>query len=83
MLVTYRRMREAGAEPEEAMLSSVRRVGRPMVVSALMLIAGFLTITVSGFATLVEFGYLSALTMVICLAADMVMLPALLVRARA
>jgi predicted RND superfamily exporter protein len=31
----------------------------------------------------VEFGYLSALTLLICLAADLVMLPALLVRARA
>ncbi|MGH2901055.1 MAG: efflux RND transporter permease subunit, partial [Solirubrobacteraceae bacterium] len=46
MLVTYRRLRERGADPEGAMLSSVRRVGRPMVISALMLIAGFLTITV-------------------------------------
>jgi len=83
MLVTYRRMRESGEDPEGAMLEAVRRVGRPMVVSSLMLIAGFLTITVSGFATLVEFGYLSAMTMVICLAADLIMLPALLVRARA
>ncbi len=83
MLVTYRRLRERGEQPEAAMLRSVRRVGRPMVISALMLIAGFMTITVSNFATLVEFGYLSALTMVICLAADLVMLPALLVRARA
>ena len=61
----------------------MREVGRPMVISSLMLIAGFLTITVSGFATIREFGWLSALTMVICLLADLVMLPALLVRARA
>lgn len=65
------------------MLQSMRRVGRPMAISSLMLIAGFLTITVSGFATIVEFGYLSALTLLICLAADLIMLPALLVRARA
>jgi predicted RND superfamily exporter protein len=83
MLVTYRRLRERGASPEDAVLLSMRRVGRPMAISALMLVAGFLTITVSGFATIVEFGYLSALTLVICLAADLIMLPALLVRARA
>jgi hypothetical protein len=83
MLVTYRRLREQDASPEAAMLRSMRRVGRPMAISALMLIAGFLTITVSGFATIVEFGYLSALTLLICLAADLIMLPALLVRARA
>ncbi|MBM4334696.1 MAG: hypothetical protein FJ108_02120 [Deltaproteobacteria bacterium] len=83
MLVTYRRLRERGNSPEAAVLHSMRRVGRPMAISALMLIAGFLTITVSGFATIVEFGYLSALTLLICLAADLVMLPALLARARA
>jgi predicted RND superfamily exporter protein len=53
-----------------------------MVISALMLMAGFLTITVSGFATIREFGWLSALTMAVCLAADLLMLPALLARAR-
>ncbi len=83
MLVTYRRLRERGESPEDAVLHSMRRVGRPMAISAGMLVAGFLTITVSGFATIVEFGYLSALTLVICLAADLIMLPALLVRARA
>ncbi len=83
MLVSYRRLREGGASPEEAVLTAMRRVGRPMVVSSLMLCAGFLTITISGFASLVEFGYLSALTLLICLAADLILLPALLVRARA
>jgi predicted RND superfamily exporter protein len=83
MLVTYRRLREQGDSPESAVLHSMRRVGRPMAISALMLVAGFLTITISGFATIVEFGYLSALTLLICLAADLIMLPALLVRARA
>jgi predicted exporter len=82
-LVSYRRLRDGGATPEHAVLVTMREVGRPMVISSLMLFAGFLTITVSGFATIREFGWLSALTMVICLAADLVMLPALLVRARA
>ena len=82
-LVSYRRLRDGGATPEHAVHVTMREVGRPMVISSLMLIAGFLTITVSGFATIREFGWLSALTMVICLAADLVMLPALLVRARA
>jgi predicted RND superfamily exporter protein len=82
-LVSYRRLRERGATPEHAVLVTMREVGRPMVISSWMLVAGFLTITVSGFATIREFGWLSALTMGICLVADLVMLPALLVRARA
>ncbi len=83
VLVSYRRMRERGSSPEDAVLETLRRVGRPVVISSLMLVAGFLTIMISGFATIVEFGYLTALTMAICLCADLIMLPALLVRARA
>jgi hypothetical protein len=82
-LVSYRRLRERGASPEHAVLVTTREVGRPMVISSLMLMAGFLTITISGFATIREFGWLSALTIAICLAADLIMLPAVLVRARA
>ncbi len=37
----------------------------------------------SGFATLREFGYLTALTMAICLCTDLLLFPALLVRLRA
>ena len=48
-----------------------------------MLIGGFLVLWLSEFATLREFGYLSAITMLVCLCADLVLLPAILVRARA
>ena len=47
-----------------------------------MLIAGFLAVTASGFATLREFGQLSALTMAFCALTDLLLLPAILVRAR-
>ena len=38
---------------------------------------------ISGFVTLREFGYLTAMTMAICLSTDLGLLPALLIRARA
>jgi predicted RND superfamily exporter protein len=57
-------------------------VGRPIVMTSLMLMLGFLVVLASGFATLREFGYLTAVTMAICLAADLLLLPALLARAR-
>ena len=47
-----------------------------------MLTAGYLVLCLSGFATLRQFGWLSALTVQICLVGDLVMLPALLTRAR-
>jgi predicted RND superfamily exporter protein len=52
-------------------------------MTSVMLVVGFLVIVSSGFATLQEFGYLTALTMGICLCTDILLLPALLVRLRA
>jgi predicted RND superfamily exporter protein len=51
--------------------------------AAIMLILGFLVVSLSGFARLRQFGLLSAGTMVICLATDLALLPALVVRFRA
>jgi len=81
-LVRYRRERMAGREPAEAAVVASHRVGQPIVVSTAMLILGFLVVAGSGFATLREFGALSAVTMALCLVTDLVFLPALLVRTR-
>ncbi len=83
ILVGYMRLRRAGKSPEGAIARTVRDVGRPVVVTSAMLVAGFLTITLSGFATLREFGALTAATMLLCLGTDLLLLPALLVRSRA
>ena len=81
-MVRYREERKRGAPPEEAARWSMLRVGRPIAVTSFVLVAGFLVVTLSDFATLREFGVLSAATMVICLFNDLVLLPALLVRFR-
>ncbi|MEE8559009.1 MAG: efflux RND transporter permease subunit, partial [Myxococcota bacterium] len=80
-LGTYHRARISGRGPEEAVAHTVRRVGRPIVMTSIMLIVGFLVLLVSGFVTLREFGYLTAMTMAICLSTDLALLPALLVLA--
>jgi len=82
-LVGYRHRRGRGLDPAAAAADCVRTLGQPIVTTSLMLIAGFLVLWLSEFATLREFGVLSAATMLICLAADLVLLPALLVRTRA
>ena len=79
-LVAYSRQRSRGATPADAVPYCIRQVGRPIVMTSVMLVVGFLVILMSGFATLQEFGYLTALTMGICLSTDLVLLPALLVR---
>ncbi len=82
-LVRYGRERRAGADPERAAWATVVAVGRPIAVTSLMLAAGFSVIALSGFAPLREFGVLSALTMLVCVMTDLLILPALLARGRA
>ena len=81
-LVRYGRERRAGADPEEASRLTARRVGRPIVITSVMLSGGFLLVTISPFATVAQFGALAAATMGVCLATDLMLLPALLVRWR-
>jgi predicted RND superfamily exporter protein len=81
-IVNYQRIRAGGAPPPEAAATCLRQLGPPIVTTSLMLTAGYLVLTLSGFATLRQFGWLSALTIQICLWGDLLMLPALLTRAR-
>ena len=81
-VVRYRAERRAGAEPAAAARLTTRFVGRPIVITSIMLSLGFLVVMASEFATLREFGLLTALTMGICLCADLVLFPALLQRTR-
>ncbi len=81
-LVRYGRERRRGLAPEEAALLCARRAGRAIAITSFMLMAGFLVVGLSSFATLRQFGILSAATMGVCLLTDLVLLPALLVRTR-
>lgn len=82
-LVAYQERRGRGLSPDDASRETIAQVGRPIIMTSVMLVVGFLVILASGFATLQEFGYLTAVTMAICLSTDLVLLPALLVRIRA
>ena len=82
-LVRYQRERQRGADPVAAAERCSRRVGRPIAITSVMLCLGFLVVTGSRFATMQEFGFLSALTMGVCLATDLILLPAVLIRLRA
>ena len=81
-VVRYRGERRRGAEPAAAARLATRFIGRPIAITSVVLSLGFLMVTLSDFATLREFGLLSAATMGICLLTDLVLLPAILVRAR-
>jgi predicted RND superfamily exporter protein len=81
-IVRYRAERQAGRDPDEASRRASASVGTAIVTTCAMLVAGYLIISLSGFATLRQFGTLSAGTMILCLFTDLVLLPALLVRWR-
>jgi predicted RND superfamily exporter protein len=82
-LVRYRRERSAGLSPAEAARVTGLRVGVPIATAAIMLCAGFAVIALSSFATLREFGVLFAVTVFFCLLAELVLMPALLVKTKA
>jgi predicted RND superfamily exporter protein len=82
-LVRYRAERRAGLGPEAAILRCTRAVGRPVALASAMLVLGFASVAASEFATLRQFGVLSAYTLLVCFVADLLLLPAILVRTRA
>ncbi len=79
-LVRYRRERETGASSQEAAATCGYSIGRPIAITSVVISLGFLVVALSEFASLREFGYLAAATMVICLITDLLILPAILVR---
>ncbi len=81
-LVRYRAERRAGRAPEQAILRCTQAVGRPVALASAMLVLGFASVAASEFATLRQFGVLSAWTLAVCFVGDLLLLPALLVRAR-
>jgi len=81
-IVRYRAERMAGRDPDEASRHASQSVGTAIVTTCAMLVAGYSIIALSGFATLRQFGLLSAGTMILCLVTDLILLPALLMRWR-
>jgi predicted RND superfamily exporter protein len=68
----------ATADQEQALLDTFSTVGKPVFYTSVILFLGFLTLCVSTFVPIREFGLLAATSMVVALAADVVLLPAVL-----
>jgi predicted RND superfamily exporter protein len=62
----------------EALLGTMVAVGRRVVAATLTLTAGFLVLSLSEFAIIGDFGWMSAMTMLVALATNLVLLPAIL-----
>jgi predicted RND superfamily exporter protein len=66
------------SDQEQALLQTYATVGKPAVYTSVVLFLGFLSLCLSTFVPIQEFGFLSAITIVVALAGDIVLLPALL-----
>jgi predicted RND superfamily exporter protein len=78
-LVRFRRERQSGAKPREAVRVAFRRVGTALVMTTVALIAGHAVVFFSAFPAIQRFGLLAAITIGSALVGDLLILPAMLV----
>jgi predicted RND superfamily exporter protein len=71
-----------GLSYEEATRSSMRTIGRSIIINALSVMAGFSALMLSGFTSIRFFGYLVFISIGLCLIGALVLIPAILVRFR-
>ena len=73
---------QTGATREQAILGTLRSVGRPILIISVALSTGFLIVCLSNFEPVRHFGVLASLTMIVGVFTDLFLLPALLVTLR-
>jgi len=80
-LSKYRRARlELGCAPPDAVRVAFRTVGRALVTTSLVLVAGFVVVSLSSFELNAGMGKLTALVIALALMADFLLLPPLLMK---
>jgi predicted RND superfamily exporter protein len=78
LLDRWRREDRLGHAPAEAMRRAVRFAGRGVITTSLALALGFLSLMVSSWQSVSSFGFFAATGIVFALAADLLVLPALI-----
>ena len=81
-MVRLRRCVAAGLSIEEAVDRTVLVAGRPIVITSVVLAAGFLSLLGASFTPNLHFGAVTAGVVMLALACDLVVLPAALVVVR-
>jgi predicted RND superfamily exporter protein len=77
-LARYRAELAAGRTNEEAVRTTIKTTGRAMFLTSALLVAGFSVLFVSSFLGIVHVTFLMCLILVVALAGDLLLLPALL-----
>jgi hypothetical protein len=79
LLAGYDRQRRAGDDPVTAVRATMERVGAALIITSLTAAIGFFSLCFSAFVPIRDFGLLAGITMLVALAADLLLVPALLV----
>ena len=78
ILHQYRAGLRKGLARAEAISNSILRTGRPVVISSVVLIVGFLCYLLMDFKATQQFGMVAAVTIAAALVGDLLLLPSLL-----
>ncbi len=78
-LLKYKQSLGDGVDAEGAVSTVFRKVGRAMIITTVCLVCGFMVLSGSYLSLNVEMGIMTALTIGIALAVDLLFLPALLI----
>ncbi len=77
-LAYLQRQQLAGQSTSEAILAAMRCTGRPIVLTSIILSAGFMALAAGSFAPSIYFGVVISVIVVFALLADLLLLPAVL-----
>jgi len=80
LVTAFVRQRERGFAPEDALRAAMERVLPALVLTTVVIVAGFLVLAISEFRFTRNLGLLTAGVMVLCVASNATLLPALLLR---
>ncbi|MBU0505342.1 MAG: MMPL family transporter [bacterium] len=78
-LVRYKRHRDCMCSLEDSITKTLLEIGRPIIITSLVLACGFLVMLFGSFAPNRHFGLISAYVIMIALIADLILLPAALI----
>jgi uncharacterized protein len=79
LMERYFEEKEKGLSKEEAMTTTVAKIGKPILASALTTIGGFSALVFSDFIILREFGIVTLLNITFCLISSLIVLPPVIV----
>ncbi len=78
LIASFMRLRKEGHSTNEAILGTVSEVGPACVVTSITASIGFFVLCLSAFGPIGNFGLLCGVAMIVALAADFIMVPAIL-----